>query len=181
MADDAVSVEKLWMILTRWQRMVRNCTHYTVCRLSLIPQLIVRSPVLAYPCCCINCCCGVLTLKTACKKCNNANNTPEHPSFWGVWWHFANPVCRMLILNVSTMSPNITSDVPTTGDYTHYTFNMRILSRYTTGATVPIAAVVLLAEKLFGGRFGGRYQACSYFEVILAAGAVVVAEQRAIG
>jgi len=35
----------------------------------------VAAHVVAYPCFCFNCCLGVLTLKTTCKKCNSKNKT----------------------------------------------------------------------------------------------------------
>jgi hypothetical protein len=33
----------------------------------------VAAHVVAYPCFCLNCCFGILTLKTTCKKCNSQN------------------------------------------------------------------------------------------------------------
>ena len=35
----------------------------------------VAAHVVAYPCFCLNCCLGILTLKTTCKKCNSRNKT----------------------------------------------------------------------------------------------------------
>ena len=38
----------------------------------------VAAHVVAYPCFCFNCCFGILTLKTTCKKCNSQNKVGKH-------------------------------------------------------------------------------------------------------
>lgn len=38
----------------------------------------VAAHVVAYPCFCFNCCLGILTLKTTCKKCNSKNKVGKN-------------------------------------------------------------------------------------------------------
>lgn len=45
------------------------------CRTVLTPQTHVAAHVVSYPCFCLNCCIGILSLKTTCKRCNNLNRT----------------------------------------------------------------------------------------------------------
>lgn len=43
------------------------------CGVELTPHTHVAAHVISYPCYCFNCCLGILSFKTTCKKCNNAN------------------------------------------------------------------------------------------------------------
>ena len=43
------------------------------CRADLDNNTHVAAHVVTYPCYCCNCCCGILSLKTTCKACNNYN------------------------------------------------------------------------------------------------------------
>lgn len=42
----------------------------------------VAAHVVAYPCYCVNCCCGVLTLKTTCRRCNGRNRLGKRCVDW---------------------------------------------------------------------------------------------------
>ena len=60
------------------------CQNMFAVRAELTPHTHVAAHVISYPCYCCNCCLGILSFKTTCKKCNNANKIgkkriDEHP------------------------------------------------------------------------------------------------------
>jgi hypothetical protein len=65
------------------------------CLKRLTPQNHVAGHVVAYPCCCLNCCVGILTLKTVCKKCNNRNRRGKSLCLSRHGWFFLTPCCAM--------------------------------------------------------------------------------------
>jgi hypothetical protein len=73
------------------------------CKAVLIEPNWVAAHVVSYPCCVP--CCGVSTLKTSCKKCNNTTNSTSCAGRWycGFYWclnrPYLNCVCYPNCLN----------------------------------------------------------------------------------
>jgi hypothetical protein len=47
------------------------------CRKELVENDYVAAHVVSYPCFYLNCCIGILSLKTTCKRCNNLNKNDK--------------------------------------------------------------------------------------------------------